>query len=125
MILRQDFGAYQHPTPQMWWGWPPPHGRLRCAAWGREQSVHPPQDMKGLGTQILGKKPMQGRDESCCRAAAHVELTHRVLCPQPFFESEFSEILLCKNELHETLNNLSHWMKDEHVDKSLVRGKMR
>uniref|UniRef100_A0A663F320 Aldehyde dehydrogenase n=1 Tax=Aquila chrysaetos chrysaetos TaxID=223781 RepID=A0A663F320_AQUCH len=39
---------------------------------------------------------------------------------KPFFECEFSEILLCKNELHETLNNLSHWMKDEHVDKSLV-----
>ncbi|PKU33692.1 aldehyde dehydrogenase family 3 member b1-like [Limosa lapponica baueri] len=40
------------------------------------------------------------------------------LCPQPRFEAEFSEILLCKNELHETLNNLSHWMKDEHVDKN-------
>ncbi|NXW25505.1 AL3B1 dehydrogenase, partial [Circaetus pectoralis] len=39
---------------------------------------------------------------------------------KPFFESEFSEVLLCKNELHETLNNLSHWMKDEHVDKNLV-----
>ncbi|XP_052667949.1 aldehyde dehydrogenase family 3 member B2-like isoform X1 [Harpia harpyja] len=76
--------------------------------------------MKGLGPQILGKKNMQGRDKSCCCAAAHVELTRRVLCPQPFFESEFSEILLCKNELHETLNNLSHWMKDEHVDKNLV-----
>ncbi|NXS70337.1 AL3B1 dehydrogenase, partial [Pandion haliaetus] len=39
---------------------------------------------------------------------------------QPLFEAEFSEILLCKNELHETLNNLSHWMKDEHVHKNLV-----
>ncbi|XP_009472276.1 PREDICTED: aldehyde dehydrogenase family 3 member B1-like, partial [Nipponia nippon] len=39
---------------------------------------------------------------------------------KPPFEAEFSEVLLCKNELHETLNNLSHWMKDEHVDKNLV-----
>ncbi|KAM6133716.1 LOW QUALITY PROTEIN: aldehyde dehydrogenase family 3 member B1-like [Phoenicopterus ruber ruber] len=39
---------------------------------------------------------------------------------KPPFEAEFSEILLSKNELHETLNNLSHWMKDEHVDKTLV-----
>ncbi|KAF1548792.1 Aldehyde dehydrogenase family 3 member B2, partial [Eudyptes schlegeli] len=39
---------------------------------------------------------------------------------KPPFEAEFSEILLCKNELHETLNNLSDWMKDEHVDRNLV-----
>ncbi|XP_014804263.1 PREDICTED: aldehyde dehydrogenase family 3 member B1-like [Calidris pugnax] len=39
---------------------------------------------------------------------------------KPRFEAEFSEILLCKNELHETLNNLSHWMKDEHVDKNMA-----
>ncbi|KAM7110219.1 aldehyde dehydrogenase family 3 member B1-like [Ciconia maguari] len=39
---------------------------------------------------------------------------------KPPFEAEFSEILLCKNELNETLNNLSHWMKDEHVDRNLV-----
>ncbi|NXE30395.1 AL3B1 dehydrogenase, partial [Ardeotis kori] len=39
---------------------------------------------------------------------------------KPSFETEFSEILLCKNELHEALNNLSRWMKDEHVDKNLV-----
>ncbi|NXP15800.1 AL3B1 dehydrogenase, partial [Thinocorus orbignyianus] len=39
---------------------------------------------------------------------------------KPRFESEFSEIILCKNELHETLNNLSRWMKDEHVDKNTV-----
>ncbi|XP_068253848.1 aldehyde dehydrogenase family 3 member B1-like [Nyctibius grandis] len=39
---------------------------------------------------------------------------------KPPFEAEFSEILLCKNELHETLNNLSHWVKDENVDKTLV-----
>ncbi|NWW74086.1 AL3B1 dehydrogenase, partial [Climacteris rufus] len=36
------------------------------------------------------------------------------------FETELSEILLCKNELHETLNNLSRWMKDEHVDRTLA-----
>nr|XP_009931882.1 PREDICTED: aldehyde dehydrogenase family 3 member B1-like [Opisthocomus hoazin] len=42
------------------------------------------------------------------------------VCPQPPFEAEFSELHLCKNELHETLNSLSHWMKDEHVDRSLV-----
>lgn len=46
-------------------------------------------------------------------------------CPQAPFEAELSEILLCKNELHETLNNLSHWMKDEQVDRTLVRGKRR
>ncbi|XP_053801028.1 aldehyde dehydrogenase family 3 member B1-like [Vidua chalybeata] len=39
---------------------------------------------------------------------------------KPSFEAFFSEILLCKNELNVTLNNLSHWMKDEHVDKNLV-----
>ncbi|KAM4899428.1 aldehyde dehydrogenase family 3 member B1-like isoform 2-T2 [Sylvia borin] len=39
---------------------------------------------------------------------------------KPPFEAELSEIFLCKNELHETLNNLSHWMKDEHVDKNLA-----
>ncbi|XP_014734138.1 PREDICTED: aldehyde dehydrogenase family 3 member B1-like [Sturnus vulgaris] len=36
------------------------------------------------------------------------------------FEAELSEIFLCKNELHETLNNLSHWMKDKHVDRTLA-----
>uniref|UniRef100_A0A8C3NHJ9 Uncharacterized protein n=1 Tax=Geospiza parvula TaxID=87175 RepID=A0A8C3NHJ9_GEOPR len=36
------------------------------------------------------------------------------------FETELSEILVCKNELHETLNNLSHWMKDEKVDRILA-----
>ncbi|NXR59222.1 AL3B1 dehydrogenase, partial [Rhadina sibilatrix] len=39
---------------------------------------------------------------------------------KPPFEAFFSEILLCKNELNVTLNNLSQWMKDEHVDKNLV-----
>ncbi|NXN52426.1 AL3B1 dehydrogenase, partial [Rynchops niger] len=39
---------------------------------------------------------------------------------KPSFEAEFSEIILCKSELHETLNNLSRWMKDEHVDKNSV-----
>ncbi|NWY60388.1 AL3B1 dehydrogenase, partial [Chionis minor] len=39
---------------------------------------------------------------------------------KPSFEAEFSEIVLCKNELHETLNNLSQWMKDEHVEKTLA-----
>ncbi|XP_018862390.1 aldehyde dehydrogenase family 3 member B1-like [Parus major] len=39
---------------------------------------------------------------------------------KPSFEAFFSEILLCKNELNVTLNNLSHWMKDEYVDKNLV-----
>lgn len=46
-------------------------------------------------------------------------------CLQAPFETELSEILMCKNELHETLNNLSQWMKDEHVKKNLVRGKRR
>uniref|UniRef100_U3JEM0 Aldehyde dehydrogenase domain-containing protein n=1 Tax=Ficedula albicollis TaxID=59894 RepID=U3JEM0_FICAL len=39
---------------------------------------------------------------------------------KPPFETELSEIMLCKNELHETLNNLCHWMKDEHVNKNLA-----
>ncbi|NXO40843.1 AL3B1 dehydrogenase, partial [Locustella ochotensis] len=39
---------------------------------------------------------------------------------KPSFEAFFSEILLCKNELNVTLNNLCHWMKDEYVDKNLV-----
>ncbi|XP_066043149.1 aldehyde dehydrogenase family 3 member B1-like isoform X2 [Chamaea fasciata] len=39
---------------------------------------------------------------------------------KPPFEAELSEIFLCKNELRETLNNLSRWMKDEHVDKNLA-----
>ncbi|XP_037993883.1 aldehyde dehydrogenase family 3 member B1 isoform X1 [Motacilla alba alba] len=39
---------------------------------------------------------------------------------KPSFEAFFSEILLCKNELNVTLNNLSQWMKDEYVDKNLV-----
>ncbi|NXS56572.1 AL3B1 dehydrogenase, partial [Brachypteracias leptosomus] len=38
---------------------------------------------------------------------------------KPAFEAYFTEILLCKNELNDTLNNLCHWVKDEHVDKSL------
>ncbi|NXJ72586.1 AL3B1 dehydrogenase, partial [Rostratula benghalensis] len=37
---------------------------------------------------------------------------------QPRFEAEFSEVILCKNELHETLNNLSQWMRDENVYKN-------
>lgn len=47
------------------------------------------------------------------------------VCPQPSFEAYFTEILLCKNELNNTLNNLSHWMKDEHVDKNLVGQQLR
>ncbi|NXA57344.1 AL3B1 dehydrogenase, partial [Nothocercus julius] len=39
---------------------------------------------------------------------------------QPYFEAYFSEFLLCKNELNDTLNNLSCWMKDDHVEKNLV-----
>ncbi|KAJ7416742.1 aldehyde dehydrogenase family 3 member b1-like [Pitangus sulphuratus] len=39
---------------------------------------------------------------------------------KPPFEVELSEVFLCKNELHETLNNLSHWMKDKQVDRPLV-----
>ncbi|XP_003206222.2 aldehyde dehydrogenase family 3 member B1 [Meleagris gallopavo] len=39
---------------------------------------------------------------------------------KPPFEAEFSEVLLCKNELNEALNNLSWWMKDKHVDKNLA-----
>ncbi|NWQ68300.1 AL3B1 dehydrogenase, partial [Neopipo cinnamomea] len=39
---------------------------------------------------------------------------------KPPLEVELSEMLLCKNELHETLNNLSNWMKDKQVDKPLA-----
>ncbi|NXO40848.1 AL3B1 dehydrogenase, partial [Locustella ochotensis] len=39
---------------------------------------------------------------------------------KPPFEAELSEIFLCKNELHEALNNLPRWMKDEQVDRTLA-----
>ncbi|NWS50562.1 AL3B1 dehydrogenase, partial [Probosciger aterrimus] len=39
---------------------------------------------------------------------------------KPPFEAELTEILLCKNELHETLNNLCQWMKDEHVERNMA-----
>ncbi|XP_062494224.1 aldehyde dehydrogenase family 3 member B1-like [Pezoporus occidentalis] len=39
---------------------------------------------------------------------------------KPPFEAELAEILLCKNELHATLNNLSQWMKDEPVERNLA-----
>ncbi|NWI21478.1 AL3B2 dehydrogenase, partial [Crypturellus soui] len=39
---------------------------------------------------------------------------------KPYFEAYFTDFLLCKNELNDTLNNLGCWMKDEHVDKNLV-----
>uniref|UniRef100_A0A8B9FWS5 Aldehyde dehydrogenase n=1 Tax=Amazona collaria TaxID=241587 RepID=A0A8B9FWS5_9PSIT len=46
-------------------------------------------------------------------------------CPQPPFEAELTEILLCKNELHEALNNLCQWMKDEPVERNMVRARRR
>ncbi|NXD18540.1 AL3B1 dehydrogenase, partial [Nothocercus nigrocapillus] len=39
---------------------------------------------------------------------------------EPSFEAEYCNILLCKNELNNTLNKLDTWMKDEHVEKNLV-----
>ncbi|KFW01661.1 Aldehyde dehydrogenase family 3 member B1, partial [Fulmarus glacialis] len=39
---------------------------------------------------------------------------------QPHFEAEFSEVVVCKNELHDTLNSLSQWMKDKHVERNLA-----
>ncbi|NWY07893.1 AL3B1 dehydrogenase, partial [Nothoprocta ornata] len=39
---------------------------------------------------------------------------------EPSFEAEYSNIVLCKNELNDTLNKLDTWMKDEHVEKNLV-----
>ncbi|XP_013802203.2 aldehyde dehydrogenase family 3 member B1-like [Apteryx mantelli] len=39
---------------------------------------------------------------------------------KPPFEAEFCEILLCKNEVNDTLNKLGTWMKDEHVEKNVV-----
>ncbi|NXT27665.1 AL3B2 dehydrogenase, partial [Syrrhaptes paradoxus] len=39
---------------------------------------------------------------------------------KPPFEAEFSEILLSKNELHEALNKLPGWVKDEPVERNLV-----
>ncbi|XP_025032772.1 aldehyde dehydrogenase family 3 member B1-like, partial [Python bivittatus] len=51
----------------------------------------------------------------------HDEIQH-ALCTdlrRPCFETEFSEILFIRNELAEALNNLSCWMKDECVHKSL------
>ncbi|NWR60423.1 AL3B1 dehydrogenase, partial [Bucorvus abyssinicus] len=41
---------------------------------------------------------------------------------KPPFEVELSEISVCRSELNHTLNNLSSWMKDEHVEKNWVRG---
>ncbi|NXT85549.1 AL3B1 dehydrogenase, partial [Zapornia atra] len=37
---------------------------------------------------------------------------------KPPFEVELSEISICRSELNHTLNNLSTWMKDEHVEKN-------
>uniref|UniRef100_A0A7M4ETY5 Aldehyde dehydrogenase family 3 member B1-like n=1 Tax=Crocodylus porosus TaxID=8502 RepID=A0A7M4ETY5_CROPO len=39
---------------------------------------------------------------------------------KPPFEGEFSDILLVRNEVNYAINNLSAWMKDEHVEKNLV-----
>ncbi|XP_010217371.1 PREDICTED: aldehyde dehydrogenase family 3 member B1-like [Tinamus guttatus] len=39
---------------------------------------------------------------------------------EPAFEAEYCNILLCKNELNNTLNKLDTWMKDEHVERNLV-----
>ncbi|XP_061208276.1 aldehyde dehydrogenase family 3 member B1-like [Neopsephotus bourkii] len=39
---------------------------------------------------------------------------------KPPFEAQLAEILLCKNELHAALNNLSQWMKDEPVERNLA-----
>ncbi|KAM6204823.1 LOW QUALITY PROTEIN: aldehyde dehydrogenase family 3 member B1-like [Sarcoramphus papa] len=37
---------------------------------------------------------------------------------KPPFEVELSEISICRSELNHTLNHLSTWMKDEHVEKN-------
>lgn len=39
---------------------------------------------------------------------------------KPPFEVEVSELSLVKSEINVTLNNLSNWMKDEHVSKSMA-----
>ncbi|XP_075019642.1 aldehyde dehydrogenase family 3 member B1-like [Calonectris borealis] len=39
---------------------------------------------------------------------------------KPPFEAEVSEVVVCKNELHDTLNSLSQWMKDKHVERNLA-----
>ncbi|XP_026521112.1 aldehyde dehydrogenase family 3 member B1-like [Notechis scutatus] len=39
---------------------------------------------------------------------------------KPCFETELTEILLVRNELANALNNLSYWMKDEKVNKTLL-----
>ncbi|NXN67657.1 AL3B1 dehydrogenase, partial [Himantopus himantopus] len=39
---------------------------------------------------------------------------------KPPFEAEFTEIILSRNEIHETLNNLSCWMKDKYTERNLV-----
>ncbi|KAM6459149.1 aldehyde dehydrogenase family 3 member B1-like [Liasis olivaceus] len=52
----------------------------------------------------------------------HAEIQH-ALCAdlrRPCFETELYEILLVRNELANALNNLSYWMKDEYVHKSLL-----
>ncbi|XP_068004301.1 aldehyde dehydrogenase family 3 member B1-like isoform X3 [Melanerpes formicivorus] len=37
---------------------------------------------------------------------------------KPHVETQLSEIFVCRGELNHTLNNLSTWMKDEHVEKN-------
>ncbi|XP_026521146.1 aldehyde dehydrogenase family 3 member B1-like [Notechis scutatus] len=52
----------------------------------------------------------------------HVDIQH-ALCAdlhKPCFETEFTEVLLVRNELANALNNLSYWMKDENVHKNLL-----
>lgn len=71
----------------------------------------PISGLKSLGVHVKDSGERGGSDG------------HSALYPQPPFEAEFSEVLLCKNELNEALNNLSRWMKDKHVDKNLVREK--
>uniref|UniRef100_A0A670Z140 Aldehyde dehydrogenase n=1 Tax=Pseudonaja textilis TaxID=8673 RepID=A0A670Z140_PSETE len=47
----------------------------------------------------------------------------RALCEdlhKPCFETEFTEVLLVRNELANALNNLCCWMKDENVHKNLM-----
>ncbi|NXF91233.1 AL3B2 dehydrogenase, partial [Eubucco bourcierii] len=37
---------------------------------------------------------------------------------KPHFETQLSEIFVCRSELNHTLNNLGTWMKDEHVQRN-------
>ncbi|XP_074399578.1 aldehyde dehydrogenase family 3 member B1-like isoform X2 [Zonotrichia albicollis] len=72
---------------------------------------------RGLQSPSPGHNTTEHWDKSCRICQGHMLHPWSLQAP---FETELSEILMCKNELHETLSNLSRWMKDEKVDRILA-----